>query len=59
MKCPEKVRQGYIQDAGEYGPSGFMTSILSNRTFHPTNEDYVQSGSPQQRLRGKDKRRAA
>lgn len=42
MKCPQKVRQGYVQDAGEYGPSGFMTSILSNRTFHPTNEDYVQ-----------------
>lgn len=32
------------------GPFGFMTSILSKRTFHPTNEDYVQSESPQQRF---------
>lgn len=33
--------EGYIQEAGEYAPSGFMGSVLSNRTFHSTNEDYI------------------
>lgn len=31
----------YIQDAGEYSPGGFLTSALSNRSFGPTNEDYL------------------
>lgn len=33
--------EGHIQEAGEYAPSGFMASVLSNRTFHSTNEDYI------------------
>ena len=31
----------YIQDAGEYSPGGFFASALSNRSFGPTNEDYL------------------
>lgn len=31
----------YIQDAGEYSPGGFLASALSNRSFGPTNEDYL------------------
>ena len=30
----------YIQDAGEYAPSGLFAN-LSNRAFGPTNEDYL------------------
>lgn len=33
--------ESYIKDAGEYAPSGFMASLLSNRSFGPTNEDYL------------------
>lgn len=31
----------YIQDAEEYSPGGFLASALSNRSFGPTNEDYL------------------
>ena len=31
----------YIQDAGKYSPGGFLASALSNRSFGPTNEDYL------------------
>ncbi|MGN1377945.1 MAG: AAA family ATPase [Dorea sp.] len=31
----------YIEDAGEYAPGGFLSSAFSNRTFGPTNEDYL------------------
>ena len=31
----------YIKEAGEYAPSGFFASTLSNRAFGPTNEDYL------------------
>lgn len=31
----------YIQDTGEYSPGGFLASALSNRSFGPTNEDYL------------------
>ena len=31
----------YIKDAGEYAPGGFLSSALSNRSFGPTNEDYL------------------
>lgn len=30
----------YVQEAGEYAPGGFLSN-LSNRTFGPTNEDYL------------------
>ena len=33
--------ENYIQDAGEYVPGGFLSSALSNRSFGPTNEDYL------------------
>lgn len=33
--------ESYIKDAGEYAPSGFVASLLSNRSFGPTNEDYL------------------
>ena len=31
----------YIREAGEYTPGGFPSSALSNRSFGPTNEDYL------------------
>ena len=31
----------YIQDAGEYAPSSSFLSTLTNRSFGPTNEDYL------------------
>lgn len=31
--------ESYVQEAGEYAPSGFIASLLSDRTFSPTNED--------------------
>lgn len=31
--------ESYIKDAGEYTPSGFLSSVLSNRALGPTNED--------------------
>lgn len=31
--------EGYIQDAGEYAPSGSLSPALSSRFFGPTNED--------------------
>lgn len=31
----------YIADAGEHSPGGFLSSAFSNRTFGPTNEDYL------------------
>ena len=33
--------ENYIKEAGEYAPSGFLASALSNRAFGPTNEDYL------------------
>ena len=33
--------EGYIKDAGEYAPGGFLASALSSRAFGPTNEDYL------------------
>lgn len=33
--------ENYIKDAGEYAPDGFLSSALSNRSFGPTNEDYL------------------
>ena len=33
--------ESYIKDAGEYAPSGFLSSMLSNRAFGETNEDYL------------------
>lgn len=33
--------ENYIKDVGEYAPSGFFASVLPNRTFGPTNEDYL------------------
>lgn len=30
-----------IREAGEYTPGGFLSSALSNRSFGPTNEDYL------------------
>ena len=33
--------ESYIKDAGEYAPGGFFSSAFSNRTFGPTNEDYL------------------
>lgn len=33
--------ENYIKDAGEYAPGGFLASAFSNRTFGPTNEDYL------------------
>ena len=43
----QKIAQGsgfdadYIREAGEYTPGGFLSSALSNRSFGPTNEDYL------------------
>ena len=31
----------YIKDAGEYAPGGFLASAFGNRSFGPTNEDYL------------------
>lgn len=31
--------ESYIQDAGEYAPSGFLSAMLSNRALGPTNGD--------------------
>ena len=31
----------YIKDAGEYAPGGFLASAFCNRSFGPTNEDYL------------------
>lgn len=31
--------ESYVKDAGEYAPSGFLSSVFSNRTLGPTNED--------------------
>lgn len=31
----------YIREAREYTPGGFLSSALSNRSFGPTNEDYL------------------
>ena len=33
--------ESYIQNAGEYTPSGFFTSALIDRSFGPTNEDLL------------------
>ncbi|MCI5648411.1 MAG: AAA family ATPase [Fusicatenibacter sp.] len=33
--------ENYIKDAGEYVQGGFLASALSNRSFGPTNEDYL------------------
>lgn len=33
--------ENYIKDAGEYAPGGFFSAAFSNRTFGPTNEDYL------------------
>lgn len=33
--------ENYIKDAGEYAPGGFLSSAFSNRSFGPTNEDYL------------------
>ena len=35
--------ESYIKDAGEYAPSGFLSSTFANRAFGPTNEDYLWS----------------
>lgn len=31
--------ESYIKDAGEYAPTGFLSSVFSNRALGPTNED--------------------
>lgn len=33
--------EDYIKEAGEYAPKGFLASAISNRSFGPTNEDYL------------------
>ena len=33
--------EGYIREAGEYAPSGFLSSAFADRFFWPTNEDYL------------------
>lgn len=33
--------ENYIKDAGEYAPGGFLASAFANRSFGPTNEDYL------------------
>ena len=33
--------EGYIKEAGEYAPSGFLSSAFADRFFGPTNEDYL------------------
>lgn len=31
----------YIQEAGEYTPGSFLSNVFSNRSYGPTNEDYL------------------
>ena len=31
--------ENYVKEAGEYAPGGFLSSVLANRAFGPTNED--------------------
>lgn len=33
--------EDYIREAGEYTPGGFLSNAFSNRSFGPTNEDYL------------------
>lgn len=33
--------ESYIEEAGEYAPSGFMGTVFNSRAFGPTNEDYL------------------
>lgn len=33
--------ESYIKDAGEYTPGGAFSSALTNRSYGPTNEDYL------------------
>ena len=33
--------ENYIKDAGEYTPGGFLSSALMDRSFGPTNGDYL------------------
>lgn len=33
--------KSYIKEAGEYTPGSFLASTLLNRSFGPTNEDYI------------------
>lgn len=33
----------YIEEAGEYAPSGILSSLLADRSFAPTNEDRLWS----------------
>lgn len=33
--------EGYIKEAGEYAPSGFLASAFADRIYGPTNEDYL------------------
>lgn len=33
--------ENYIKNAGEYTPGGFLSSAFANRSFGPTNEDYL------------------
>lgn len=33
--------ESYIKEAGEYAPGGRLTSLFTNRTFGPTNEDIL------------------
>ena len=33
--------ENYIKNEGEYTPGGFLSSAFANRSFGPTNEDYL------------------
>ena len=33
--------ENYVKEAGEYAPGGFLSSVLANRAFGPTNEDIL------------------
>lgn len=33
--------ENYVKEAGEYVPGGFLSSVLANRAFGPTNEDIL------------------
>lgn len=33
--------EGYVQEAGEYAPGGFLSSAFADRLFGPTNGDYL------------------
>lgn len=35
--------EGYIKEAGEYAPRGFLSSAFADRFYGPTNEDYLWS----------------